>query len=360
MKIIFNHFDAELRRIQMIRPTELNGLEVYSGRALCLSEPCDVIQLDLKLESNWDWIVHHYSRIGLSHTTQVIWDNRFEIINDFPCHEISVFIFSPEINMIRENDRWLKIVRRMNSKNQFMKTCEKIGVPVPKTWFFSSKDEVARCQFPYPVYLKAANSVSGLGVARCINKQDIELQLSTMSTGDFQIQEEVVDSIFLNLTYVICNGKLERIVSTRQILKGFSHNGNTFPSGKDDPWHITDPVAEYLFQKGMFGTFGFDVAVAPSGYFAIECNPRFNASVYPAVVAKKLGIKKWLATNVTTKENSLDNVRLGSLEYDQKTKKGIIVVNWGAVMYNKIGILIAASSNEEQQWYISELKNVLS
>jgi len=181
--VIFNHFDAELQRIQTIQPTNLDGLEVYSGRALCLSEPSDVIQLDPKLKSNWEWIINHYSQIGLSHTTQVVWENNFEILNDFPSHEISVFIFSPEINKVRENARWLKIVERMNSKNQFLERCGKIGIPTPKTWFFSNKDETVKCQFPYPVYLKAATSVSGLGVARCMNRHDVELQLSTMSEG---------------------------------------------------------------------------------------------------------------------------------------------------------------------------------
>lgn len=359
-KVIFNHFDSELRKIQMIQQVGLNGLEVYSGRSLCLSEPCDVVQLDPKLKTNWGWIGNHYSKIGLSHATQIVWDNSFKVLRDFHDHDISVFIFSKEINMVRENYRWLEIVRQMNSKNQFIKTCQKLRVPAPKTWLFSSKDEIAEYSFHFPIYLKAANSVSGLGVARCINQKDIELHLSTMSAGDFQIQEEIEESAFLNLTYAVCDGKLEKIASTRQILSGFSHNGNVFPSGKDDPWYITDPIAQYLFQEGMLGVFGFDVAVTPSGYFAIECNPRFNASVYPAVIAKKLDIKKWLATNVTTKESSLNNMQLGAIEYNQRTKKGVVVVNWGAVMCNKIGVLVAADTSEEQNWYIDELKSILS
>lgn len=359
-RLIFNHFDAELQRIQTMQPTKFNGLEVYSGRALCLSEPCDVIQLDPNLKSNWEWIIHHYSQIGLSHTTQVVWDSHFEVLNDFPNHEISVFIFSPEINKIRENARWLKIVKRMNSKNKFVKICEKIGVTTPKTWLFTTKDEAVKYQFPYPVYLKATTSVSGLGVARCLNRQDVELQLVTMSAGDFQIQEEIKEAVFLNLTYAICNGNLERVASTRQVLSGFSHNGNIFPSGEIDPWHITDPIAKHLFNEGMLGTFGFDVAITAFNCFAIECNPRFNGSVYPVIVAKKLDINKWFATNITTRVNSLNDVYLGSIEYNKKTGKGVVVVNWGAIVCNKIGILISADSNEEQQWYIDELKKVLS
>lgn len=51
---------------------------------------------------------------------------------------------------------------------------------------------------------------------------------------------------------------------------------------------------------------------------------------------------------------------LGSLEYSKITGKGVVVVNWGAVVHNKIGVLVAAGNNEEQQWYIAELKKVLS
>lgn len=359
-KIIFNHVDSELQRIQTMQKTDLHGLEVYSGRALCLTEPCDVIQLVPELKANWEWIIHHYSKIGLSHTTQVVWSNRLETIDDFPDHEISVFIFSPEINEIRENIRWLKVVEQMNSKNQFVKMCKEMSIPTPKTWLFSAKDEVAGHLHFYPIYLKATTSVSGLGVARCVNQQDFETHLSDMSAGEFQIQEELEEAVFLNLTYTICNGRMEKIASTRQLLNGFSHNGNIFPSGEVDPWHITDQIAERLFQDGMLGTFGFDVAITPCGCFAIECNPRFNGSVYPAIVAKKLRIGEWVATNVPTRNDSLDNVSLGSLEYNKNTGKGVVVVNWGAVVHNKIGVLIAARGKDEQQWYIDELQRVLS
>lgn len=360
MKSIVNHFDAELQRIQTMKPTELCGLEVYSGRALCITEPGDVIQLVPELKANWEWITLHYSSIGLSHTDQVVWNDRFETLNDFPDHEVSAFIFSPEINMVRENIHWLRAVERMNSKNQFVRLCEEMNIPVPKTWLYCSKEEVSGEIFPYPVYLKAATSVSGLGVARCVNKEDLEEQLLTMSDGEFQVQEELKEAVFLNLTYSVRNCKLEKIASTRQILNGFSHNGNIFPSGESDPWHITDPIAERLLQEGMLGTFGFDVAVTPSGCFAIECNPRFNGSVYPAVVADKLSITEWFATNVPTRNNSLDDVCLGSLEYNKSTGKGVVVVNWGAVVHNKIGVLVAASGKEEQQWYIDELKKVIA
>jgi len=178
--------------------------------------------------------------------------------------------------------------------------------------------------------------------------------------GDFQIQEEIREAVFLNLTYAICDGKLKKIASTRQILNGFSHNGNMFPSGITDPWCLTDPIAEHLLRKGMLGMFGFDVAVTPFGCFAIECNPRFNGSVYPAIIAQKLGINNWFATNISTKVDSLNNVCLGQIEYNENTGKGIVIVNWGAVACNKIGFLISANNNEEQQWYKKELEKVLS
>ena len=131
-----------------------------------------------------------------------------------------------------------------------------------------------------------------------------------------------------------------------------------FPSGREDPWYITDPIAKHIFQEGMLGTFGFDVAVTPNGSFAIECNPRFNGSVYPAVTAQKLGVNEWLATNVSVKATTLEDVSLGSLEYDSRTGKGVVVVNWGSIVHGKIGVLVAASCGIEQQWYLDELKSL--
>jgi len=48
------------------------GNQLYSGRALGLTEPGDLLQLHPELWSQWIYIRDHYRRIGLSHTEQII------------------------------------------------------------------------------------------------------------------------------------------------------------------------------------------------------------------------------------------------------------------------------------------------
>ena len=50
------------------------GNHLYSGRALGLSEPWDMLQLHPDLQPFWNDIKQHYQRIGLSHSENVVWD----------------------------------------------------------------------------------------------------------------------------------------------------------------------------------------------------------------------------------------------------------------------------------------------
>jgi hypothetical protein len=52
----------------------VTGNDLYSGRALGLTEPDDYIQLHPVLKPMWNDIAGHYRRIGLNHTENVIWD----------------------------------------------------------------------------------------------------------------------------------------------------------------------------------------------------------------------------------------------------------------------------------------------
>lgn len=44
------------------------GNYLYSGRALGLTEPGDLLQLHPELRSQWSYIRDHYRRVGISHT----------------------------------------------------------------------------------------------------------------------------------------------------------------------------------------------------------------------------------------------------------------------------------------------------
>lgn len=49
------------------------GNNLYSGRALGITEPWDMIQIHEDLKPLWPCITSHYDRIGLQHTKDVIW-----------------------------------------------------------------------------------------------------------------------------------------------------------------------------------------------------------------------------------------------------------------------------------------------
>ena len=109
-----------------------------------------------------------------------------------------------------------------------------------------------------------------------------------------------------------------------------------------------------MAKKGMKGIFAFDVAVVEIetgvDYFAIECNPRFNGASYPTGIAQKLNIKEWCSDNITTKYRSLDEINLGDLEYNPDTATGVIIVNWGSILVGKLGVLIAGSIEQQEEW----------
>jgi hypothetical protein len=172
------------------------------------------------------------------------------------------------------------------------------------------------------------------------------------------VQEEVLAESFLNLQYHVTNGEAHHLAATEQILDGFAHQGNCFPASYE-PWHIVDPMAEWLVQQGIKGIFAFDVAVVQTDrglrFTAIECNPRFNGASYPTAIAQKLDIPEWSAVSLSTGYRSLEQIDMLGLEYNHRTGQGIILVNWGTVQVGKLMFLLAGSE-ERQADLLMELK----
>jgi len=324
------------------------GNHLYSGRALGITEPWDMIQLNEALKPLWKNITAHYKRIGLSYTTNVIWGLDLKHLGAHIGYQPSVFYYGPAECQYWGDYRWLNTVEHINSKNNFIHVANKLGVDVPMTLCFDSKSSINIDDIKditYPCYLKAAISVSGVGIYRCSNRTELfENFRKFNSNTPIQIQEEVITNTFLNLQYKVVGKDAVRLAASEQILDGFTHQGNRVPA-THEPWHIVDPMAEWLVTQGIKGIFAFDVAIAQttSGlrFPAIECNPRFNGASYPTLVAQKLGITEWTALNFSTKHRALDKIDLRDIEYDSKTGEGAILINWGTVLEGKLVILMA-------------------
>ena len=326
------------------------GNHLYSGRALGLSEPWDIIQLHPDLEPLWPDITNHYKRIGLSHSNNVIWYLDLKHLGAHIGHQPSVFYFGPDECQYWGDYQWLDTVEYINSKNNFMALADELGIDVPKTLCFDNVTAItaqAMQQIVYPCYLKAAVSVSGVGIFRCENEAEfIAAKKQFAEDVPVQIQEEVITDTFLNMQYRVVGDDVVRLAASEQILDGFVHQGNRVPASHE-PWDVVEPMAQWLKDHGMKGIFAFDVAVVQTKkglrFPAIECNPRFNGASYPTMIAHKLDIPEWSALTFSTKHRKLADIDLSEIEFDKKTGEGAIIVNWGTILEGKIVFLLAGS-----------------
>ena len=328
------------------------GNYLYSGRVLGMTEPDDLIQLHQDLKSQWSDITKHYRNIGLSHSQNPIWDISFDRLRDYPDYEPSVFIFADAIGDLDRD--WQDVVKFINSKNNFISLAQELNVKIPRTLCAENKTQLKEySDIPYPCYLKPAVSVDGVGIYRCANQQELDEALTKLDSNiPLQVQQEVVADKFLNLQYRVENQEVKPLAATEQILDGFAHQGNRFPTVYQ-PWNSVEPMAKWMMQKGMKGIFAFDVAAVDTDnepdYFAIECNPRFNGASYPTGIAQKLNISSWSSDNFTTKERSLDKIDLKDLEYDRSSGTGVIIYNWGSILVGKLGVLLAGSIAQQDE-----------
>ena len=338
------------------------GNHLYSGRALGLTEPDDYIQLNPQLKPLWRDINRHYNRIGLSHSENVIWDVDICELGLHKGFTPSVFYFGPEEASVWNDPAWVETVEYINSKNNFMSLAAELGVDVPQTRCYNSVNEISELEIVslnMPCYLKAAVSVSGVGIYRCANREQLRDAIEKFDTDvPVQVQEEVKTDLFLNLQYRVIGDKLVRLAASEQILEGCAHQGNRFPTNYE-PWDAIEPMAQWLKDRGMKGIFAFDVAVvdSPDGlrFPAIECNPRFNGASYPTIIAQKLDIPEWTARAFETRQRRLSDIDLSGIEYDMKTGEGLVIVNWGTLLEGKLMLLLAGSP-EYQDALLNELE----
>lgn len=336
------------------------GTNLFSGRALALTHPNDKIQMTPELQSEWGFIVDHYAQVGLSHSHDVVWSCSLDEINRHKEYEPSFYFFGDAVNSHQQqrqffaqmDSKWCDVVEFINSKNNFIQLAEDLGVPVPKTLRFSNLAAAKTAtNLPLPCYVKPAVSDHGAGIMRCANLADLDNAFAQLDPNvALQVQAEVQASSFLNLQYRVTDAGVERLLVSEQILEGCVHRGNRYPS-QYEPWDCAEPLAQWLGEQGMQGIFAVDVAVVPTAdgveYLAIECNPRYNGSSYPTLVAHRMEIPCWSSATYKTALRSLQDVDLTDLTFNPETGSGVILINWGTIKVGEISLLLAGSTVEQ-------------
>ncbi|ESA38353.1 atp-grasp fold domain duf201-type [Leptolyngbya sp. Heron Island J] len=351
---IFNH------DIRLSTHDHAAGTTLFSGRVLALTDPEDKIQITPELASEWAFIVEHYAQVGLSHSHNVIWSCSLDEINRHSEYEPSFYFFGDAVNshyqyrqfFAQLNPQWCEVVEFINSKNNFIQLADDLGVAVPKTLRFTNLSAArAAADMPFPCYVKPAISDHGAGITRCADQSALDKAFAQLAPeAALQIQAEVQASAFLNLQYRVTADGVQPLLVSEQILEGCVHQGNRYPS-QHEPWESIEPLATWLGEHGMQGIFAVDVAVVPTPdgvqYLAIECNPRFNGSSYPTLVAHRMEIPCWSSVTYKTPLRSLQNVDLTDITFDPDQGRGIILINWGTIKVGKISVLLAGTAVEQ-------------
>ncbi|MET0116847.1 MAG: ATP-grasp domain-containing protein [Sedimenticola sp.] len=335
---------------------EVTGNEFYSARALGMTQGEDIIQLSPHLKPEWRAICAHYERVGLNHTQRVVWNTNLQQISLHPNFQPSVFFFGQDEYRAHRDKSWSDVVEITNSKNSFMVLANELGVPVPETICFERVDEITAIEaesFTYPCYLKAAISVSGVGIYRCEHMKSLLHAVKSFDPSTpVQVQEEVRTDCFLNMQYEVKENTYRRLLTSEQILEGTAHQGNVYPA-RHEPWEVVEPMAKWMAEQGFKDVFAFDVAVVEKDnetrYVAIECNPRFNGASYPTAIAMKLDIPEWESRYFKTWHTSLSGIDLKGLEYDATTGEGVVIVNWGPILVGKLMIMLAGPEPVRQR-----------
>lgn len=356
MPVLYNHglhFYASsyaAHNPQKCRDMQQYG-SLYTLRALPCTTPDDIIQIDPRLSEEYTFMGTHLADMGISVTNKVEWSISCEVANRFPDCRFSTYMFDLSAHAVRPDIRRLRAVDKYNNKNIFIDFCQKNGYPAPKTITVNDGRLPNQHNLNFPVYVKAAYSSSGVSIFRCTNRA--QLKASIQKVGPiYQIQEEVTDILaFISVQYWGEDGTATHIATTEQILNGFSHVGNHYPS-VHDPRDTTDKLARHMAKDGLKEYFCIDIAVTSHGIQLIECNPRWNGSAYPIIVANRLGMNEWTAYNLPTRIRRIRDIRLGDLEWNPKRGYGIVILNCGFLSSRgKINILIGGSARMRQELY---------
>lgn len=354
------------------------GLTPYAGRALSISKKGkkgkkgDLIQLPKELKSGWEQISEHYELAGLNCAEDVIWEDGFDQALASPESTLDVFYFGKEAHRVRPDEKRFLATKRFNNKRNFLELVQSLGIEIPKTVFFDTKEDFQLPNTSKPLNVfKIDDSVAGLGTKICASKKEIVECAKNMAPGvGFHLQEDLgEDAQFISTQYVLENGEARFITPTCNFIGGRTfHKGNwggeyfkeKFPN---DPNELTHKIAKAIELFGGKKGIGIDIGVKADGtMYPVEANVRYTAAIYYFLTAQKLGMEdKWWAGKSYESTKKLSELDLRKIAYTEKRGYGWILTNWGPMIEGHGGGFLFVGPNQLLYHEAEkELKNFLA
>lgn len=328
------------------------GLKPYAGRALSLTCAQDIVQLPEELKCGWEYICAHFDFVGLErrYSQNVYWDNDFDFANQPRCRDLSLdpFYYGEEAHRVRPNAARFFATEQMNDKGHFLRLTRSVGVEIPHTLFFETKEMLGSCaKIQFPIVLKINRSVAGLGTKVCRDQNTLEQCLANMRSGvGFHLQEYLgTDAQFVSAQYAL-NGGMARYVtsSCNFISRETEHEGNwgggvfsqNFPQDLNT---VGMPIAATIAKIGGEGWLGIDIGINADGkMFPVEANLRYTAAAYYFMTACKLKMHDQLwAGRSYASSKSLSELDLEQIAFTEKRGYGWVLTNWGPMVCGKVG-----------------------
>jgi len=357
------------------------GAMYYQARAGILSRENDVVVLNPELKGQANAMVSHYRRIGLDPSTSFVYA---ESLTDailqvgMEGYVLSSSIFGKQANFVIPDERRFTITQTMNNKNQSYRVYRELGIKTPVAICFKNKADfklkgMTALPFPVTFYKNGGASFgSAVGVRRCDSWEQILKAISEFPEKQpFQLQEGRLNddgSLGVSMCSIYNtdeHGRPFRLLTSEQwLVNGIVHSGNIFPSvyESEELWRVTDRLFEYIVSQGYIGHCGFNLIGTMTNnvieWSLIETNPRWQGSSYPTMISLMTGVQSWSAKVYKTSFRNLQDLTLGDIEFNPKTKQGVIIFSPGVILVGKLGLMICGDA-DYRKFVEARLKKIL-
>lgn len=267
----------------------------------------------------------------------------------------------------------------INNKSNHKKALGDLNLPTIPGCSVKNIGEAKKCFFELKeqgfsrAVLKRERSVAGFGIFVIDREEDLEKYF--VKENNFLMDGFVENIIFSsNIQYWVDKDRIEFLVASDQLLGDtlFNHSGNVFPSKLelkpgvfDNVLDISGKICRFLQRNKCYGIAGIDFIVTQDNQvYPTESNVRFNASTFPAFLAKELfGDDKicWKFFTFNVSPMSFRDFIEKSREVliEKKGDFGIFPIGADILDFSgEIQLMSAGRSHEEVNKHIDELKSL--